>query len=145
MQAPPFKCQNTAPGGFRPGLVPQCCQPLPFHCHHSARALPVGSCIHTWICWVGVNPIVETDCRNYNSPETRYFFIHMVCALKNQISNRLASISSFYKWQQPTATEIDLKPLITQFLHSFVSHICKNPTLWKFEFNTLNTLQDHQL
>lgn len=26
-----------------------------------------------------------------------------------------------------------------------MSHIGKNPTLWKLEINTLNTLQDHQL
>lgn len=132
-QAPQFKRQNKAPGGFRPGLVSE---PLPFHYHHMGFACADPA---------GVNPTVVTDYGNHNSPGTQYFFIHMVCALRNQINNRLASISSFYRWQEPTATEIDLKPLITQFLRLFMSPICNNPTLWKLEFNILYTLQDHQL
>lgn len=110
--------------------------PLPPRCAQQ------GLCL----CWsAGVNPTVVTDYGNHNSPGTQYFFIHMVCALKNQINNRLASISSFCKWQEPTATEIDLKPLITQFLRLFMSHICNNSTLRKLEFNILNIWQDHQL
>lgn len=118
--------------------------PLPPLCAQQGLCL-CSSCIHTWLCWVPAGPTVVTDYRNYNSSKTQYFIIHIVCALKNQISNRLASILTFYKWQQPTAIEIDLKSLITQYLCSFVSHICKNATLWKSEFNTINTLQDHQL
>lgn len=118
--------------------------PVPPLCAQPGLCL-CWSCSHTWLFCAGINSTVVTDYRNYSSPETQYFFIHMVCALKNQINNRLAPISSFYKWQQPIPTEIDLKPLITQPLHSFVSHICNNPTLWKLEFNTLSTLQDHQL
>lgn len=102
--------------------------PLPPLCAQPGLCL-CWSCTHTWLRCVGVNPTVITDYRNYSSPETWYFFIHLVCALKNQIKNRLASIPSFYKWQRPTATEMDLKPLITQFLCPFVSHICQNPTL----------------
>lgn len=60
---------------------------------------PCWSCIHTWLCCVGLSPLVVTDYSNYNSSKAQYFFIHMVCTFKNQINNRLPSIPSSYKWQ----------------------------------------------